>query len=232
VLDGGLGNDTLVGGVGNDTYVVNSTADVVTELAGEGTDTIKSSVSLGLGGNFENLTLLGSADLNGMGNSLSNVLTGNAGSNQLVGDNGADTLDGGAGDDTLVGGAGADAYVFGRGYGVDTVRENDAPGGGRDSVRFAPGIAQSDMRYRRVGSSLEASIVGTSDRMVFQDWYLGSRHHVEDFRFSDGSVLTDSQVQGLVSAMASFSASSAAAGEVAPMPPRLMLQDIAVGASF
>ena len=33
--------DTLIGGAGNDTYVVDSTTDVITENAGEGTDTVQ-----------------------------------------------------------------------------------------------------------------------------------------------------------------------------------------------
>ena len=230
-LDGGLGSDTMIGGTGNDTYVVNSSSDVVTERSGEGVDTVLASVSLGLGNHVENLTLTGASNLYANGNTLGNVLTGNAGNNLMNGGGGADTLDGQGGNDTLAGGTGADSYVFARGYGVDTVQESDPSTGGRDSVRFAPGIEQSDMAYRRVGNSLEASIVGTGDRMVFQNWYLGSRYHVEDFRFSDGSVLTDSQVQGLVGAMATFNASSSGASELSPMPVRIGLQDIAVGST-
>ena len=45
-LNGGAGDDTMVGGAGNDTYVVDAAGDVVTELAGEGTDTVQSSVTL------------------------------------------------------------------------------------------------------------------------------------------------------------------------------------------
>ena len=97
-----LGIDTLVGGLGNDTYVVDNAADIVTEAASAGTDAVQASVSYVLAANVENLTLTGSAALNGTGNTLANVLTGNAGDNRL---------DGGAGIDTLAGGLGNDTYV-------------------------------------------------------------------------------------------------------------------------
>ena len=61
VLDGGLGNDTLSGGGGNDTYRVDSTLDVITDNASEGTDTVQSAVAWTLGTNTENLTLIGSS---------------------------------------------------------------------------------------------------------------------------------------------------------------------------
>ena len=61
VLNGGAGNDTMAGGAGNDTYVVDEAGDVVTEAAGDGTDTVQSSVSYTLGANVENLTLTGTA---------------------------------------------------------------------------------------------------------------------------------------------------------------------------
>ena len=48
-LDGGSGNDTMLGGAGNDSYTVDSTLDVITELAGEGTDSV-CSASTGLAG--------------------------------------------------------------------------------------------------------------------------------------------------------------------------------------
>jgi len=77
-LDGGLGADTLVGGAGDDVYVVDNVGDVVTEAASMGTDTVLSSISWTLGANLENLTLTGTAKINGSGNSLNNVIKGNA----------------------------------------------------------------------------------------------------------------------------------------------------------
>lgn len=110
VLDGGRGADTMTGGVGNDIYVVDNANDKAIELAGEGIDLVRASVNHVLGANLENLTLTGSANRNGTGNALDNIIVGNAGRNTLSGRSGNDTLNGGAGADTLIGGAGNDIY--------------------------------------------------------------------------------------------------------------------------
>ena len=104
VLDGGLGADTLIGGTGNDTYLVDNTGDVVVETSTLVTeiDTVNSTITYALGANVENLTLTGTDSINGIGNSLANVIIGTASAN---------VLDGGAGADTLIGGAGNDTYI-------------------------------------------------------------------------------------------------------------------------
>ncbi len=73
-LDGKAGTDTMIGGLGNDTYTVDNTGDIVTENLNEGTDTVQASISYTLSDNVENLTLTGTANLNGTGNNLNNII--------------------------------------------------------------------------------------------------------------------------------------------------------------
>lgn len=122
VLDGGSGADNLVGGLGNDTYIVDDQNDLVTEAAGEGTDTVHASVSYALGANVENLVLTGANDIDGTGNELVNTLAGNAGSNILDGGSGADILAGGEGSDTYIVDHEGDVVTEQAGEGSDTVR--------------------------------------------------------------------------------------------------------------
>jgi Ca2+-binding RTX toxin-like protein len=126
VLNGGTGADSMVGGAGNDTYFVDSYSDQVVELAGQGVDTIVTTLSAySIFGNVhvENLTGQTGAGHVLTGNTGANVITGGGGNDRLIGSGGDDTLIGGAGEDTLEGGSGADVFVF-----------NSAPGAGNVDV--------------------------------------------------------------------------------------------------
>jgi len=120
-LDGGAGADTMAGGAGDDTYIVDSQGDRVNEVAGQGTDSVFSSVSLVLSGNVEDLTLTGNSAINGYGNASANTLTGNAGANFLDGKAGADTMSGGLGDDTYAVDDADDLAIENDGEGFDIV---------------------------------------------------------------------------------------------------------------
>src|SRR5690349_9789498 len=86
ILDGGTGADTMHGGAGNDTYFIDNIGDLAIETdALDGIDIVKSSISYALGMHLENLTLQGTAAINGTGNDLANIIKGNAGSNILDG---------------------------------------------------------------------------------------------------------------------------------------------------
>lgn len=121
LLNGGGGADILIGGLGNDTYVVDNVGDVLTELANQGTDNVQSSVTYTLGNNIENLTLTGSGNINGYGNSLNNVINGNSGNNILSGNGGTDTLNGGAGNDQYNFTAGIGSATIVDTSGIDTL---------------------------------------------------------------------------------------------------------------
>ncbi|MBD2774262.1 calcium-binding protein [Iningainema tapete] len=158
ILDGrDISSDTLIGGPGNDTYIVDNNpvfgdlGDPIIEYLNEGTDTVQSSANYRLGANLENLILLGSDDIGGLGNALDNRIEGNAGKNFLIGDDGNDyllgygdkdvlvgeagndileggagddILDGGSGSDILTGGAGADTFVFSSPFnGIDSITD-------------------------------------------------------------------------------------------------------------
>jgi Ca2+-binding RTX toxin-like protein len=140
ILNGNAGADQMTGGAGNDTYYVDNAGDVVTEAVNGGTDTVISTITYALTDNVENLTLSGTADIDGTGNILNNVLTGNAGVNTLDGGDGNDTLNGGAGADHLIGGAGNDIYV------VDNVGDTvtELAKGGTDAVQSSVTYTLSD----------------------------------------------------------------------------------------
>jgi Ca2+-binding RTX toxin-like protein len=101
--------DTLIGGLGNDTYIINSSNDNITELAGGGTaDRALCSVGFALatGDNIEFLQTTNAAlttAINLLGNELAQSITGNAGAN---------LLNGGGGNDALTGGLGNDVFLF------------------------------------------------------------------------------------------------------------------------
>ncbi len=153
-LDGVTGTDTLIGGDGNDTYVTDG-EDTITELANEGTDTVKSSVSYTLGNNLENLTLTGTNNIDGTGNDANNVITGNSGNNILDGGDGADTLAGGAGDDTYF--ADADDTITDT-SGYDTVRTMAAAFTAAMGVEALIGL--SDSGQQLTGNSSNNVITG------------------------------------------------------------------------
>ncbi len=151
-IDGKAGGDIMTGGLGNDIYVVDNVGDVVKELANEGTDTVRSSLSYSLGAQVENLTLLGSSALDGTGNALANFLTGNAGNN---------ILDGRAGGDMMAGGAGNDTYVLESASDIVSELAN----GGTDTVLASVGYALSE-EVERLTLTGGSSVSGTGNALA------------------------------------------------------------------
>jgi Ca2+-binding RTX toxin-like protein len=169
VLNGGAGADVLAGGRGNDVYVVDNAFDFTWEEANEGIDRVDSSVTWTLGDNFENLTLTGTAAINGTGNDLNNNIVGNAANNILAGGTGQDNLNGQAGNDTLSGGAGDD--VLTGGLGNDTLLggdDNDALAGGAGNDALTGGAGDDQFVFN-------TALSATANVDVIQDFSAGDQ---------------------------------------------------------
>ncbi|MCQ9326775.1 calcium-binding protein [Neisseria dentiae] len=202
------GLDAMYGGEGNDTFHIKGSGDTVTEEAGEGTDTIYSSVSYTASRNVENLVLTGDARINGTGNNSDNVITGNdnynrlnggRGNDTIYGNGGEDTIDGGEGDDKLYGGAdrdhifggtgndllrgqvGNDTYYFAQGYGHDVVRDTE----GSNIVRFGSGITVDDITVREEGANWVITLKETGDTLTLEN-QTQAGEAAASFEFSDG----------------------------------------------
>jgi Ca2+-binding RTX toxin-like protein len=172
-IDGGIGSDRMYGGEGNDTLVVSEQGEDV--FGQQGVDTVLSRVSHSLRAETENLNLLGTADINGSGNELDNVIRGNDGENILTGRDGNDTLDGKGGADNMRGGDGDDTYIVNSSG--DQAQETSAAGG-IDTVRssasftlgeFVENLVQTGTgNIRGTGNSLGNSIAGNSGDNLLQ----------------------------------------------------------------
>ncbi|MBU6373240.1 MAG: cadherin-like domain-containing protein [Alphaproteobacteria bacterium] len=169
VLTGGAGNDTLNagaagldtlrGGAGNDTYIVSHTSVTIVENAGEGVDTVRSSVTFSLDANVENLVLTGTAAINGTGNTGDNVITGNSGAN---------ILSGGAGNDRFIAFATDGNDTYNGGTGVDTLDMSAITV--NSTINLQTGAVQSTQTGTDTLSGIENVIAGSgNDRITAAD---------------------------------------------------------------
>ncbi|SDN53347.1 peroxidase family protein [Pseudomonas jinjuensis] len=174
VFIGRAGNDTMAGGAGHDTYEVTDAGDSVVELAGEGTDTVWTTLSsYTLGNNVEQLVYSGTGNFTGTGNALNNYLRGGAGNDVLDGGAGNDVVVGGAGNDTMNASLGDDIFVFSAaGFGADRILGFDAIAtGGQDRLDIsALGITAAtfagNVQINDVGSDTLINIGADSIRLV------------------------------------------------------------------
>lgn len=146
-LRGAVMNGAVTGGLGNDTYYVDDSTIVPVEanLANQ-IDLVFANTSYRLGTGLENLTLLGSGNFNGFGNSDANKVFGNDADNRLYGYSRKDTIFGDMGDDRLFGGLDND-NLYG-GYGDDVLfggSGNDVLSGGDGADTIFGGLGKDTL---------------------------------------------------------------------------------------
>ncbi|MEJ1416216.1 MAG: putative Ig domain-containing protein [Candidatus Sedimenticola sp. (ex Thyasira tokunagai)] len=216
-IDAGSGNDFVWSGQGNDSVHGGAGNDRIIGAGGD--DQLK--------GDEGNDRLLG-----GKGD---DHLDGGEGRDTIYGQDGDDRLYGGLGRDRLIGGSGNDTYIFGIGDGQDEIKDSN----GQDSITLSDGVISSDLWFWRDEKDLNMGIIGTSDRLVVDDWFKSHNgwqgrhwkygheeseaHHIESITTTAGEVLRNNQVLSLVEAMASFDPPSSGRIE----PPQELRDDVA-----
>jgi Ca2+-binding RTX toxin-like protein len=172
-----------------------------------------------IGGSIDSDTLYGDADNDTLvGNNGDDSLYGNTGDDTLNGGNGSDILyggsssnssldddligndilTGGADNDSLYGGYGNDLYVFGYGDGQDTIDDF----GGSDQAQLNRDLLS--VIFERVGDDLRVVMNGSTDSVTVSSWYGNTNNQVETFD-AYGSTISNTQIEQLIQAMASFS---------------------------
>ena len=144
------------------------------------------------------------------GSTRNDLLYGDTGDDRLYGQAGDDTLAGGTGNDQLQGGEGNDTYLFSRGDGVDTIQE---VGGIVDEVRLSHDTV--DVIFERVSYDLRVRMPGSLDAVTISSWYRGDNYKIEKFTSNDGHVITNTQIESLIQAMAGFQKDSGMSWEQA-----------------
>ncbi|MDR1228592.1 MAG: hypothetical protein LBK55_06185 [Azoarcus sp.] len=189
-IHGGAGNDRLEGGDGNDTLHGDAGNDCL--LGDQGNDTLYGDAGDDtLEGGEGNDILRGEAG--------DDFLLGGTGSDTLYGAAGNDTLQGGEGIDRLEGGAGNDTYLFGRGDGQDTILDS----AGSDCLLFGENIDFDQIWFRKAGSHLEISVIGTEDKVTVNNWFIGTGSRIEQIQ-AGGATLASADVQVLADAMKGY----------------------------
>jgi Ca2+-binding RTX toxin-like protein len=186
-VTGTTGISNFQGGAGDDLYIVNDFSAGTVELAGEGTDEVRTTLAAygGLQANVENLTYTGTGNFTGYGNEIANIITGGNGNDTLLGLGGNDTLIGGAGNDTLTGGTQSDSFIFASGFGKDTITDFVAGAGSVDVIEF------DDAVFANLSSVLAAASQVGADTLISYDAnntitlknVAMSNLHADDFRF-------------------------------------------------
>jgi serralysin len=260
-LPGGFGQDMMYGGPGDDRYAANDSGDMVFELAGEGTDRVRTTMSnyiLQAGSEIELLEpvfLDGTQPVNLTGNEFNNTITGNDGDNILDGGAGVDHLIGRDGNDLYMVDDADDAVAENGGLGIDEARTsvtwtltegadveilrttNDAGTGAIDLTGNSSGNIVRGNNGNNVinggNGDDELTGLGGQDQFWF-DTPLNAAFNIDviaDFSLADDTIVLENTIFGAFSAGA-LAAERFVIGTAAQDANDNIIYDVATGALF
>lgn len=194
-IDGNSGNDSLAGGDGNDTIFGGVGRDSL--YGGAGNDEL---MDVDAGNYFD-------------GGDGSDSIEGGLGNDSMLGGAGNDVLYGGGGTDTLNGGTGNDVYsIFTFPSTVTSVEDFDSAVGNVDTIALS--VDPYSVLFAQSGNDLLVTHLGAAGSLSIKNWFAGAANHVELFTTYGVSTLnsermytgqlSDVNVQGLITAMATF----------------------------
>jgi Ca2+-binding RTX toxin-like protein len=260
-MNGGVGADTMVGGLGDDSYIVDDALEAVSEMGGQGIDTVRTSVSWIMtdGADVETLA---TTDATG---TAALALVGNANGNQIIGNDGDNTINGGGGVDQLVGRGGNDSYYVDNaadqvfemgGQGNDQVRTsgNYTLTAGADVELLRPIFLTSTGAINLTGNATGNSVLGNDGNNVLNggsgndeltgrlgqdsflfDTALSAAFNVDvitDFNVADDTILLDDDVFSSSLGLGNISAGEFVIGAAAQDANDRIIYNSATGALF
>ena len=151
---------------------------------------------------FENLPDEGFFGTVFVGDASDQIIIGSSDADFINAGSGNDDISGGANADYLIGGRGIDTFRFGFGDGIDTLNLFDGSNIAQDILQFEEGITLSNLGAERVGDNLRLVLTGGQDQIFVRDYFntSGANFALASILFSDGSSLSESQLQVLVDA--------------------------------
>jgi hypothetical protein len=110
-------------------------------------------------------------------------------------------------------------YSFSRGSGQDTIIQQNQSAviaQGDDVVAFGEDIDASQLWFERDADDLTVTIIGSSDTVRIDNWYVSEDNRVAQFQLENNDVLVNNQVELLVNAMAAFNPPSSGELQLSP----------------
>ena len=139
--------------------------------------------------NIQEVYLVGENNINATGNSGDNYLQGNDADNVLESNGGEDIINPLGGNDTLKDSVGGNTtYIYALGFGDNIIEDV----GGIDTIMFADDrINQDNVRCVQRENNLVIYVQDEEGSLTIKDFFTSDNNKVENFRFRDGSQVTD-----------------------------------------